>query len=61
MYFTLQEVTNKGADQTAQMPRLISALVGSHATKSGFLALWPIYIWAIKADRNSVKYIYVEA
>ena len=40
-YETFQKENNKGADQTAQMPRLVCACVVHNAPKTGFLAMRP--------------------
>ena len=42
MYDTFQKVNNKGADQTAQMRRLVCCCVVRKSPKTGFLASRPI-------------------
>ena len=53
-YGTFQKTNNKGADQTAQMRRLICACVVRKPPMTGFLASRPICIgWKLSAsDRN---------
>ena len=41
IYNTFQQANNKGADQTAQMCRLVCTFVVSNPSKTGFLASWP--------------------
>ena len=43
-YYTIQVANNKGADQTAQMRRLICTFCCSHMAKTGFLMTWLISI-----------------
>ena len=48
-YGTLQKANDKGADQAAQMRRLVCTFVVRNPRKTGFLALRPIYkdvIWS---------------
>ena len=50
-YGTFQKANNKGADQSAQMRRLVCAFVARKPRKTGFLASRPIWFYNVKINQ----------
>ena len=55
MYEIFYKANNKGADQTAQMRRLVCTCVDCHSPKTGFLTSGPILLETSAFSENNTS------